>query len=165
MVKTTNNYRNIRYSFFIILDEYREVFDRLHDKFDAGDGRNNSSVEITGSDIFPDSDNVNKDIDELCKFIKTLQCSKSPTVECGIERLSKIEIDALVKLVDHVKANETKVIVKKNFSPKALYANIEGVGRTDPDGKTKFSLWDRVVNCRGDTAVPLGWQGTVIGTS
>ncbi|CAG5086426.1 Oidioi.mRNA.OKI2018_I69.PAR.g11207.t1.cds [Oikopleura dioica] len=146
------------------IDEYREVFDILHDKFDAGDGRNNSSVEITASDIFPDSENVNKNIDELAKFIKTLECSQSPTVECGIERLSKTEIDALVKLVDHAKANETKVVLKKNFSPKLLYAHVDGVGRTDPDGKTKFTLWDRVVNCRGDTAVPLGWQGTVIGT-
>lgn len=146
------------------LEEYSNVFDILHDKFDSGDGRNNSEVQVTAEDLFPESQNVNRDIEELGKFVKSLPCSKSPTVECGIERLSKAEIDALIVLVDEAKSVETKTFVEKEFAPKLLFANIEGVGRTEPDGKTKFTLWDRVVNCRNDTAVPLGWQGTVIGT-
>ena len=44
-----------------------------------------------------------------------------------------------------------------------LFFGLNGIGRTEPDGKVDFKLWDRVVNCRSDCACPLGWRGTVIG--
>ena len=37
------------------------------------------------------------------------------------------------------------------------------VGNLAPDPTTTYQLFDRVVNVRDDTAVPLGLKGTVIG--
>ena len=81
--------------------------------------------------------------------------------ECGSKRLNKDEVDFIVKSVEKFEPTET--FVEKSLSPKMLFFGLNGIGRTEPDGKVDFKLWDRVVNCRSDCACPLGWRGTVIG--
>lgn len=38
------------------------------------------------------------------------------------------------------------------------------VGNLAPDTTTTYQLFDRVVNVRDDTSVPVGLKGTIIGT-
>ena len=118
-------------------------------------------ISIQAEDLFEDYDNLNKEIETLTKFIKALPCCQAPMQECGLERLGRDEVEFIVKEADSYEV--TKSNIEKSLSPKMLFYGLNGIGRTEPDGKAKFGLWDRIVNCRCDGAVPLGWRGTVVG--
>ena len=81
--------------------------------------------------------------------------------DCGSQRLTKGQVDFIMSEVVNFQSETS--YVEKSLSPKMLFFGLNGTGRTEPDGKVEFKLWDRVVNCRSDCACPLGWRGTVVG--
>ena len=119
-----------------------------------------SYFQIRAEEIFPE-DSINQELEGISKFIKGLPCSKVPMAECGSERLTKEETTFIAETVDAFVPE--KSVVEKTISPKMLFYGLNGIGRSEPDGKATFAMWDRVINCRNDCAVPLGWRGTVIG--
>ena len=104
---------------------------------------------------------MSKELENISKFIKGLPCSSVPMAECGSERLTKEETTFIAETVDAFVPERS--VVEKTISPKMLFYGLNGIGRSEPDGKATFAMWDRVINCRNDCAVPLGWRGTVIG--
>merc|ERR1712131_525330 len=140
----------------IYMDEFPEVFEYLYDQLSGSE----DDLHLAAADIWPE-DEVRQNVDRLSKFLKELPCSKAPMQECGSKRLNKDEVDFIVKFFDIFEPTDS--FVEKSLSPKMLFFGLNGIGRTEPDGKVDFKLWDRVVNCRSDCACPLGWRGTVIG--
>ena len=138
------------------IDKYPDlIMHVLHDKLQSNDDK------VQAEDIFPEEENIHKELDNISKFIKSLPCHNVPMQECGLERLQKDEVKFITDSIESFTIQKSSA--EKTMSPKMLFYGLHGTGRTEPDGKAKFALWDRVVNCRSDCAVPLGWRGTVIG--
>lgn len=144
----------------LCLEQYIEqypdlILNYLHDKLQSNEEK------IQAEDIFPDSVNIHKELENVSKFIKALPCASVGMQECGLERLQKSEVQFIIESTEAFEIEKSSA--EKTISPKMLFYGLHGTGRTEPDGKAKFGLWDRVVNCRSDCAVPLGWRGTIIG--
>ncbi|CAF0749442.1 unnamed protein product [Adineta steineri] len=119
------------------------------------------------ANIWPDK-NPKHEIIQLRTWIKSLPTHSIPLTDGAWEILDLPVINEIEKSIKsfYTKRAEKKPVEKTkvfSFEPDRLFKASEFLGMCDPDIGTTFQLYDRVVNVRLGTGVPIGTRGTIIG--
>ncbi|XP_015922998.1 5'-3' exoribonuclease 1 [Parasteatoda tepidariorum] len=143
VVKTLNNY----------LCKFADFFEKLYNFMD------NDVIYV--EDLYPNGEG-SEIMKEITTWLKEQACSLADRQQCGMNKLDVGIICAVEKTV----LNSTKdeiYHVKKVLKPDQLFNPLLNKGVYKPDHKCSFHLFDRVVNIRPSSSVPLGLKGTIIG--
>ncbi|CAF1146840.1 unnamed protein product [Rotaria sordida] len=119
------------------------------------------------SNIWPGK-NGKHELQQVRTWIKNLPTYSMSLTSAAWEILDTPVVNEIEKFVNSFyekraakHPNEKTKLV--SFEPHYLFKANESFGMCDPDIRTTFSVFDRVVNVRLGTGVPIGTRGTVIG--
>lgn len=142
-----------------LLKEYVEKFPEVFEHI----SRQTSDDVYDDKDIFR-GDNCSDKVAELSKWLKEVPSANVERQSCGAEILDEEVVAQLQDVVElFVQSPPESKRLKLQVKPHVVYKCELRVGNMAPDPSTTYQLFDRVVNVRDDTTVPLGLKGTIIG--
>ncbi|XP_034935611.1 5'-3' exoribonuclease 1 isoform X2 [Chelonus insularis] len=112
-------------------------------------------------DIFPNT----QELTEITKWLKEQPYRSIVTRNCDEEGLDP---DVITKLENKInkyvneEENKSKTILMQ-VKPHLLYKPGICNGNIPPDPQAQYQLFDRIINVREDSCVPLGYKGTIVG--
>ncbi|XP_034254731.1 5'-3' exoribonuclease 1 [Thrips palmi] len=137
------------------VEKFPEVFEHLC--------RKTSDDVYDDKDIYPGEDSAEK-VSALSKWLKEIPTASLERQSCGAEVLEEevvTQLQAVMKVFSENPPDPKKL--KLQVKPHVLFRSELRVGNLAPDPTTTYQLFDRIVNVRDDTSVPLGLKGTIIG--
>lgn len=140
-----------------VVAQYMEKFPGIFEA--ASDKRFRKTNVVHMKDLFNDEE----ELKEVLAWLKDLPCASAPRQPCGSLTLDETMVRQLEADVDSQLKSLRKREVVMQVRPHLLYNPTLFLGMTVPDDRTKFNLFDRVVNVRQGITVPLGMKGTVTG--
>ncbi|CAF2425748.1 unnamed protein product [Rotaria sp. Silwood2] len=146
-----------------IISEYMSKFPDIITELARKPNKDNYSE----SNIWPGK-NGKHELQQVRIWIKSLPTYSMSLTDAAWEILDTPVVNEIEKFVNSFNEKRAaKHPVEKtklaSFEPHSLFKANELFGMCDPDITTTFYLFDRVVNVRPGTGVPIGTRGTVIG--
>ncbi|CAF0852092.1 unnamed protein product [Rotaria sp. Silwood1] len=146
-----------------IISEYISKFPDIITELTRKPNKDNYSE----SNIWPGK-NGKHELQQVRIWIKSLPTYSMSLMDAAWEILDTPVIKEIEKFVNSFyEKRAAKQPIEKTksvtFEPHYLFKANEAYGICDPDVTTNFYLFDRVVNVRPGTGVPIGTRGTVIG--
>lgn len=142
-----------------VLKEYVEKFPEVFELL----SKQTSNDVYDDKDMYP-GDNCAEKVCELSKWLKEVPCANVDRQSCGAQILDDEVVSQIQDVVKSFLDNPPDPKrLKLQVKPHIVFKSSLRVGNLAPDNSTTFQLFDRVVNVRDDSTVPLGLKGTIIG--
>lgn len=113
-------------------------------------------------DLYPDGDGQEM-VREISKWLKSQDCSSAERHACGIEQLDDGVVRGIEEATNDSQVKDNVLCKEIEVKPQILFSPFFSKGCSVPDPGTTFHLFDRVINVRPTSSVPLGLRGTIIG--
>ncbi|OQV16661.1 5'-3' exoribonuclease 1 [Hypsibius exemplaris] len=101
-------------------------------------------------------------LQEIKAFLATLPTAKQNQQTCGAEFLDDYILEAIQTGV-HAASQRRPGTLRTVVIPRLLYKWTEETDKVAPDPTVTWEVYDRVVNVREGSVIPVGLRGTVIG--